>query len=50
VVTINTSKTIQQTVTITAGAVSWVEFRDVKPPSTWTPTPTGTRTTATPHP
>ncbi len=48
IVSINTRKTLKQTVTIKSNEVTWIEFRDVTPPPTWTPTPTGTRMTATP--
>lgn len=44
----NGTRTQNATVTIRPDSLSFIEFRDVAPPATWTPTPTGTRTTATP--
>jgi murein DD-endopeptidase MepM/ murein hydrolase activator NlpD len=46
-VQIGTTKTYTQTITIKPDQVSFVEFRDVNPPPTWTATPTDT---ATPRP
>ena len=47
-VQVGTTKTYKQTVIIKADQIAWIEFRDVNPPPTWTPTPTGTRFTLTP--
>jgi hypothetical protein len=47
-VQVGTTKTYKQTVTVKPDQIAWIEFRDVNPPPTWTPTPTGTRFTVTP--
>jgi murein DD-endopeptidase MepM/ murein hydrolase activator NlpD len=47
-VSVGTTKTYKQTIEVKADVVTWVEFRDVNRPPTWTPTPTGTRYTSTP--
>jgi murein DD-endopeptidase MepM/ murein hydrolase activator NlpD len=43
-VQIGTTKTYKQTVVIRPNEISWIEFRDVNRPPTWTVTPTGTLT------
>jgi murein DD-endopeptidase MepM/ murein hydrolase activator NlpD len=43
-VQVGTTKTYKQTVAIRPNEISWIEFRDVNPPPTWTATPTGTLT------
>jgi len=48
IVSVNTTKTYRQTIVVKPDGVTWIEFRDVNPPPTWTPTPTGTLYTATP--
>lgn len=47
-VSVGTTKTYKQIIEVKPDVVTWVEFRDVTPPPTWTPTPTGTRYTSTP--
>jgi hypothetical protein len=47
-VQVGTTKTYKQTIVIKKDQITWVEFRDVNPPPTWTPTPTGTIFTSTP--
>jgi murein DD-endopeptidase MepM/ murein hydrolase activator NlpD len=46
-VQVGTTKTYKQTIVIKKDQITWVEFRDVNPPPTWTPTPTGTIFTST---
>lgn len=46
-VSVTTRKTYRQTIVIKPDQITWVEFRAVVPPPTWTPTPTGTRLTPT---
>ena len=48
-VQVGTTKTYTQTVVIKPDQISWIEFANVNPPPTWTPTPTGTRYTSTPQ-
>jgi murein DD-endopeptidase MepM/ murein hydrolase activator NlpD len=49
-VSVNTTKTYKQTIEIKPDQVTWIEFRAVNPPPTWTPTAiaTGTLYTSTP--